>query len=230
MPPVRIAPSILAGDLGDLKGAVEDAVEARADQIHLDVIDGHFAPNITFGPGTVKALRRKCDLPFDVHLMIDEPLRYLDKFVEAGSDILTVHAEVLTGRAFDSIHSAVRSRRKKIGLALKPSTSLPSWAKQKLDKLDMVIVMTVNPGFSGQTLDRAVLPKLERIARLLGEKGVRVDLEVDGGVEIDNAGELVKKGANVLVAGAAVYGKSDPVAAIRQLRTAANDATKVSQC
>ncbi len=227
---MRIAPSILAGDLGNLKGAIEDAVEARADQIHLDVIDGHFAPNITFGPGTVKALRRTCDLPFDVHLMIDEPLRYVDKFVEAGSDILTFHAEVLNGEAFDSIHSAVHSRRKKVGLALKPSTGLPSWAKQRLDKLDVMIVMTVNPGFSGQTLDRQVLPKLERVASLLYEEGGRVDVEVDGGVEIDNAGELVKKGANVLVAGAAVYGKSDPVGAIKKLRTVANDATKMRQC
>jgi ribulose-phosphate 3-epimerase len=227
LPPVRIAPSILAGDLGNLKGAIAGAVEADADQIHLDVIDGHFAPNITFGPGTVKALRRSCDLPFDVHLMIDEPLRYVDKFVEAGSDILTFHAEALNGRSFDSLHAAVRSRRRKIGLALKPSTALPRWAKERLDKLDVIIVMTVNPGFSGQALDRRVLPKLEKIATLLNEKRAQADVEVDGGVEIDNAGELVKKGANVLVAGAAVYGKSDPVGAIKKLRTVANDAKRM---
>ena len=227
MPPVRIAPSILAGDLGNLKGAIEGAVEAHADQIHLDVIDGHFAPNITFGPGTVKALRRSCDLPFDVHLMIDEPLRFVDAFVEAGSDILTFHAEVLNGRSFDSLHAAIHSRRRKVGLALKPSTVLPRWVKERLDKLDVIIVMTVNPGFSGQTLDRGVLPKLEKIARLLSEERVQADVEVDGGVEVDNAGELVKKGANVLVAGASVYGKSDPVGAIKKLRTVANDATRM---
>lgn len=227
MPLVRIAPSILAGDLGNLKGAIDDAVKAHADLIHLDVIDGHFAPNITFGPGTIKALRRSSDLLFDVHLMIDQPLRYAEKFIEAGSDILTFHAEVLDGRSFDSLESSVHSKRRKLGLALKPATRLPAWAKERLDKLDAIIVMTVNPGFSGQTLDRSVLPKLEKISRLLREKRLRVDVEVDGGVEVDNARELVKRGANVLVAGAAVYGKSNPVGAIRKLRIIANDAAEM---
>ncbi len=149
MNPIRIAPSVLAWDLGDLGEAVEIAVRGGADQVHLDVIDGHFAPNITFGPGTVKALRRRCDLKFDTHLMVDQPWLYAEKFLDAGSDILTFHAEVLDGKAFDELHGAVARRGKEVGLAIKPSTELPDWAIARLDKVSTLTFMTVNPGFSG---------------------------------------------------------------------------------
>jgi ribulose-phosphate 3-epimerase len=215
---IRIAPSILAGDLGNLKSSIELVVQGGADQIHLDVIDGHFAPNITFGPGTIKALRDTCSLPFDVHLMISDPLRYANAFMEAGADILTFHAEVLDGEKFDRLYSLLHSKGKVMGLALKPETHLPDWAKGKLDRLGIIVVMTVNPGFSGQTLDRSVLPKLESLRDLVKQYDDTIDLEVDGGVELDNANELVKRGATVLVAGAAIYGKDDPLRAIKQLR------------
>ena len=214
----RIAPSILAGDMGNLRGAVETAERGGADLIHLDVIDGHFAPNITFGPATVKALRGVSSLPFDTHLMISEPLRFVERFIEAGADILTFHVEVLDEKSFDQLLGSIRSRGKKMGLALRPSTELPPWAHHRLSDLDVLIVMTVNPGFSGQQLDRTVLPRLESIAREVGGIKKGLDIEVDGGVELDNAGELVKRGANILVAGAAVYGKTDPVRAIRELK------------
>jgi ribulose-phosphate 3-epimerase len=221
---IRIAPSILAWDLGDLERGVEISVEGGADQLHLDVIDGHFAPNITFGPGTVKALRKRCDLMFDTHLMIDEPLAYAEKFMDAGSDLITVHAEVLDGGKFDELHSAVRRRGKQMGLAIKPLTELPSWAVERVDGLSALVVMTVNPGFSGQTMDMSVMPKLEKISRLLAENGSGPDIEIDGGVEPENVHEVVRRGGNVLVAGAGVYAKGDPVKAIGDLREKAERA------
>jgi ribulose-phosphate 3-epimerase len=223
---IRIAPSILAWDLGDLERAVDISVEGGADQVHLDVIDGHFAPNITFGPGTVKALRRRCDLKFDTHLMIDEPLQYAEKFLDAGSDLLTFHAEVLDGKTFDRLHRTVSSRGKEVGLAIKPRTRLPRWASDRLDKVSTLVVMTVNPGFSGQTMDMSVMPKLDAISRLVAGKGLKTDIEVDGGVEPENVQEVVKRGGNVLVAGAGVYGKKDPVRAISDLREMAKKARR----
>jgi len=223
---IRIAPSILAWDLGDLERAVEISVEGKADQVHLDVIDGHFAPNITFGPGTVKAPRRRCDLKFDTHLMIDSPEVYVDKFLEAGSDLLTFHAEVLDGARFDELHRKVSSKGKEVGLALKPRTELPPWATERLDKISTIVVMTVNPGFSGQTMDMTVMPKLAKVSDLLKERGLRTDIEVDGGVEPENVSEVVARGGNVLVAGAGVYAKKDPVGAISSLRTIAETARR----
>ena len=215
---IRIAPSVLAWDLGDLERAVEISVEGGADQIHLDVIDGHFAPNITFGPGTVRALRPRTDLKFDTHLMIENPVQYAAKFQDAGSDLLTFHAEVLDGRSFDELYSTVHSRGKEVGLAIKPQTALPQWASDRLDRLSALVVMTVNPGFSGQSMDMAVMPKLERLSSLVGKKGLGTDIEIDGGVEPENVQEVVRRGGNVLVAGAGVYAKEDPVKAISALR------------
>ena len=223
---IRIAPSILAWDLGDLERAVDISVEGGADQVHLDVIDGHFAPNITFGPGTVKALRRRCDLKFDTHLMIDEPFGYAEKFLDAGSDLLTFHAEVLDGKSFDRLHRTVSSRGKEMGLAIKPRTPLPRWASDRLDRISTLVVMTVNPGFSGQTMDMSVMPKLDSLSRLVADRGLATDIEVDGGVEPENVQEVVKRGGNVLVAGAGVYGKKDPVRAISDLREMAKKARR----
>lgn len=226
MKPIRIAPSILAWDLADLKGAIEISERGGADQVHLDVIDGHFAPNITFGPGTVKALRKLTDLRFDTHLMIDDPIRYAEKFMDAGSDLLTFHAEVLTGVKFDELYSMVRRRGKEVGLAIKPETDLPGWASERLDKFGALVVMTVSPGFSGQTMNMTVMPKLSGISALIDEKGLETDIEIDGGVEPENAHEVVKRGGNVLVAGAGVYAKKDPVRAISLLRERANSSRR----
>lgn len=223
---IRIAPSILAWNLGNLERAVEISVEGKADQIHLDVIDGNFAPNITFGPGTVKALRHLTDLKFDTHLMIARPDAYVDKFLDAGSDLLTFHAEVLDGGMFDELHKTVRARGKEVGVAIKPQTDLPQWAADRLDKISTLVVMTVNPGFSGQRMDMSVMPKLQRLSTLVRERGLGTDIEVDGGVEPENAGEVVKRGGNVLVAGAGVYAKKDPVRAISVLKAEAERARR----
>jgi len=216
----------LAWDLGDLQEAVDISVKGGADQVHLDVIDGHFAPNITFGPGTVKALRRHCDLKFDTHLMIDRPLQYAERFLDAGSDLLSFHAEVLNGPTFDELSRVVKAKGKEIGLAIKPETELPVWASERLDEISTLVVMTVNPGFSGQKMDMSVMPKLQELSRLVEERGLRTDIEVDGGVEPENVGEVVKRGGNVLVAGAGVYAKKDPVAAISVLREQAEGARR----
>ena len=224
MKDIRIAPSILAWDLGDLAGAIEISERGGADQVHLDVIDGHFAPDITFGPGTVKALRKRTQLKFDTHLMIDEPQRYVEKFLDAGSDLVTPHVEVLDAGKFDEIRSAVRSRGNELGLAMKPATTLPPWAMERLDQLSAVIIMTVNPGFSGQAMDMSVMPKLQAIGRIVEDRGLATDIEIDGGVEPENVHEVVKRGGNVLVAGAGIYAKSDPVRAIGVLRDRAGKA------
>ncbi len=225
---IRVAPSILAWDLAYLGNALDICVEGKADQVHLDVIDGHFAPNITFGPGTVKALRRRCDLKFDTHLMIDQPQFYAEKFFDAGSDLLTFHVEVLSEERFDELHSVAKRRGKEVGLAIRPSTELPEWAVQRLDNLSALIVMTVNPGFSGQAMDMSVMPKLERISKLLAEKGRHTDVEIDGGIEPENVQEVVKRGGNVLVAGAGVYAKKDPVRAISVIRERAELAVRAA--
>ncbi len=156
MRPIKIAPSILAYDLGDLREGLDIASRGGADQIHLDVIDGRFAPNITFGPGTVKALRPRTKMKFDTHLMIAEPRTYVERFIEAGSDLLTFQAEVLDPALFDVLHSVIRSKGKEMGLALKPETQLPAWAEERLGKLERAAPVDGEPGFqrSGDGRDR----------------------------------------------------------------------------
>ncbi|MGA2199956.1 MAG: ribulose-phosphate 3-epimerase, partial [Nitrososphaerales archaeon] len=178
MRPIKIAPSILAYDLGNLREGLDIASRGGADQIHLDIIDGRFAPNITFGPGTVKALRPRTKMKFDTHLMIADPRMYVERFIEAGSDLLTFQAEVLDPVVFDTLHAVIRSRGKEMGLALKPETQLPVWAEERLHKLSALLLLTVNPGFSGQTMDVTVFPKLEKLSRLVAEKGLDLDVEV----------------------------------------------------
>src|SRR5437899_2541377 len=187
---IKIAPSILAGDLGHLAEAVRVAEHGGADQIHLDVIDGHFAPNITFGAGTVKALRKVSDLPFDTHLMLSDPLKYAPSFIEAGSDILSFHAEVLDRSSFEELRTLLSTGGVKMGLAIKPKTPLPRWAQERLDKIDILLVMTVNPRFSGQQLDATDLPKLSEISSPVRRTGPQVDIEVDGGSEESNVSEV----------------------------------------
>jgi ribulose-phosphate 3-epimerase len=215
---VKIAPSVLAYDLSDLRGAVEIADRGGADIVHLDVIDGHFAPNITFGAGTIKALRKTSKLVFEAHLMISEPARYLGAFLDAGSDIVVVHAETIDGAAFDALYDLAHSKGKQIGLALKPGTELPGWAEERLDKMKTIIVLTVNPGFSGQKMDVGQFPKIQRIDGLITKRGLDVDIEVDGGIDSGNVGEVARIGGNSFVAGAGVYNQPDPALAIAKLR------------
>jgi len=222
---LKIAPSILAGDLGNLRREVE-RIEDNADIIHLDVMDGNFAPNITFGPGTIKALRKYSKLPFDAHLMISEPLRYLDRFIDAGCDIISVHAEVCTDKTFDDVMNRLNKDGVKAGIAINPDTEIPDWVISRLNSIYLINVMSVQPGFSGQKFMPEVLPKMAKVDQIIREKGVDTVIEADGGVDASNVYELVRAGARILVAGNAVCGQPDAKKAIRELKEKALPAIK----
>ena len=216
---IKIAPSILAADFADLGAAIRAAEAAGADYIHVDVMDGHFVPNITVGIPVVAALRRTTRLPLDVHLMIAAPERYLGDFARAGADILTVHVE-----ACPHLHRTVQQIRElgaRPGVSLNPATSLDT-VREILPYVDQVLVMTVNPGFGGQSYIPTMTHKIARLAALIAATGREVEIEVDGGVDINTIPEVVAAGARVLVAGTAVFGHPGGVAGgIAALRAAA---------
>jgi ribulose-phosphate 3-epimerase len=215
---VKIAPSILAADFADLGAAVHAAEAGGADYIHVDVMDGHFVPNITIGPPVVAALRRATSLPLDVHLMIEAPDRYLADFAKAGADIITVHVETCP-----HLHRAVQAIRDlgvKPGVTLNPATSLET-VREILPYVDQVLVMTVNPGFGGQGYIPTMTDKVARLAAMIAAGGRPVDIEVDGGIDARTASLVVAAGANVLVAGTTVFRHPRGVGeGIRALRAA----------
>ncbi len=215
---IKIAPSILSADFSRLGEEVRAVERGGADYIHVDVMDGHFVPNITIGPLVVEAVRKVTPLPLDVHLMISHPDRYIPEFVRAGADILTVHWE-----ASPHLHRTVqliRSLGKKAGVSINPATPV-SVLETILDEVDLVLVMTVNPGFGGQSFIPSGLGKIEALRREIDRRGLSVELEVDGGVKTDNIGRIAAAGADAFVAGSAVFGTSDYAATIAQLRSRA---------
>lgn len=215
---VRIAPSILSADFAALGEAIGVAERGGADLIHVDVMDGHFVPNLTLGPPVVASLRRVATVPLDVHLMMQEPDRYLEAFVRAGAAMISVHAEVLP-----HLHRTLQRIKElgaKAGVAINPST--PAAALEAIaGDVDHVLVMSVNPGFGGQTFIPRTESKIRAVRALLDREGNRAPIEVDGGIDRTNAALVVAAGAEILVAGNAVFGAPDPAAAIRELREAA---------
>jgi len=214
---IKIAPSILAADFSKLGEEIKDVERGGADYIHIDVMDGHFVPNITIGPLVVEAIRPLTKLPLDVHLMIENPDQYIPAFVHAGADIISVHVEACP-HLHRTIHM-VKDLGVKVGVVLNPATPVDT-IKHIIADVDLVLLMTVNPGFGGQSFIEPVMNKVKEVKRLVDALGKDIDIEIDGGVNPETAKLCVEAGANVLVAGSAVYGKDNRKEAIETIRQA----------
>jgi ribulose-phosphate 3-epimerase len=212
---IKIAPSILSANFASLGEEIRDVEQGGADYIHVDVMDGHFVPNITIGPLIVEAIRPVTKLPLDVHLMIEQPDRYIPAFAKAGADYLSVHVEACP-HLHRTIH-LIKEHGVKAGVVLNPHTPV-EMIQHIIEDVDLVLLMTVNPGFGGQKFIPSVLPKIRQVAQYVKERNLSVEIEVDGGINAETARLCVEAGANVLVAGSAIYNKQDRAAAIRALR------------
>ena len=212
---IKIAPSLLSADFANMGEATRKLGEWNADLVHFDVMDGTFVPTITFGPAMCAAIRPYTELPIDVHIMVEHPETYIDQFAKAGADYLTFHAEA-DAHAHRTLQ-AIRRAGMKAGVALNPATSLGT-VEEILPYVDMVLLMTVNPGFGGQSFIEGVVPKIERLHAMITERGLNVDIQVDGGVNAETSKLVKAAGANVLVAGSYVYGAEDTAAAIASLK------------
>jgi ribulose-phosphate 3-epimerase len=223
---IRLAPSILAADFATLGAAVEAAEQGGADYIHVDVMDGHFVPNLTVGPPVVRALKRVARVPLDVHLMITDPDRYAEAFVGAGAAMLSVHVEVLPH--LNRTLAYIKKLGAKAGVAINPSTPLAALEEVAAD-VDFVLVMTVNPGFGGQTFLPRTESKVRRLRAMLDRAGNPAPIEVDGGIDLHTVGRVVRAGAEILVAGSSIFHAPDIAAAARALRAAAEAAVTAGE-
>ena len=199
---IKLAPSILSADFARLLEDVKKVEKAGCEYLHIDVMDGHFVPNITLGPAIVKSLRRDVNMVFDTHLMIENPDDYIKDFVDAGSDLIVVHAEAC--RHLHRTIQNIKSYNVKVGVALNRATSIES-IKHIIEDVDMVLIMTVNPGFGGQSFIESMLEKIKELKQLIDDKNLNVDIQVDGGIKPDNIHKVVEAGANIIVAGSAIF-------------------------
>jgi ribulose-phosphate 3-epimerase len=211
----RVAPSLLSADFAEIRAQIELVERAGADYLHIDVMDGRFVPNITWGPKIVKDMRRLSPLPFDVHLMIVEPERYVDDFIAAGANIVTVHWEA-TVHAHRLVQQ-IKASGARAGLSVNPATSL-SVLDEILPYVDLLLVMSVNPGFGGQSYIPTSTAKIAEARRTINTRALDVEIEVDGGVHLDNVADVARAGADTVVMGAGIYGTKDPAATIRRVR------------
>lgn len=214
---VKIAPSILSADFSRLADEIVKIEQAGADWVHIDVMDGHFVPNLTFGPPVVAAIRKVTKLPFDVHLMVTNPQDLIAPFIKAGADIITVHAE--TAPHLHRLVQTIKEQGKQAGVSLNPSTPL-AVVEEVLNDIDMILIMSVNPGFGGQQFIPGAVDKITRLKAMLDQRNLTVDIEVDGGINAATARQVTAAGANILVAGSAVYGAPDIAEAIKSIRGA----------
>src|SRR5579871_4743555 len=221
---IELAPSILSADFAHLADQVREVTEGGASLIHVDVMDGHFVPNITIGPPVVKSLRRATELPLDCHLMIENPDQYIPDFVEAGADWISVHQEAC--RHLDRTLHLIRSQGAQAGVVINPATPVETLS-EVLDIVDFVLVMSVNPGFGGQKFIPSTLHKMRRLADIRRQRGLQYRIEVDGGVSLDTIADVVHAGAEILVAGNAVFGKDDPKKNAEALLKAATEAAMI---
>lgn len=212
---IKVAPSILSADFSVLGEEIKKIENSKADMVHIDVMDGHYVPNITIGPLVVSSIRPLTKLSLDVHLMITNPERYVEAFKDAGADIITVHAEAVNH--LDRVVSQIREMGIKVGVSLNPSTPA-SVLDYVLDKIDMVLIMTVNPGFGGQSFIEGMLQKISLLKKTISERNLNIDIEVDGGINEDTVSKVTKAGANILVAGSAFFSSEDPKAFVRLLK------------
>ncbi|ANU10513.1 ribulose-phosphate 3-epimerase [Planococcus antarcticus DSM 14505] len=218
---IKIAPSILAADFAKLGEEVLEVEKAGADWIHIDVMDGHFVPNISFGSVVLNAIRPLTKLPMDVHLMIENPDRYIEEFAKAGADFITVHVE-----ACPHLHRTIqliRSLGVKPGVVLNPHTPIET-IQHILEDIDLVLFMTVNPGFGGQKFIHSVVPKVKQLSDMIKEKGLSIEIEIDGGINEETIGACAQAGATIFVAGSAIYSKKDRVEALQAIKKAGEEA------
>lgn len=219
MPRTLIAPSILSADYGRLAEEVRAVSEGGADLIHVDVMDGHFVPNLTIGPQVVRAVRKATKVPLDVHLMIEAPDRWIQEYADAGADIMTVHYEAVVH--LHRVLEAIRAAGKKASVALNPATPIDG-LHHVLDLVDMVLIMSVDPGFGGQAFIPQVLEKISALRREADARGLALDIEVDGGIKIENVDRIVRAGANVIVSGSGIFSQPDYRSSILLMRQSAD--------
>jgi len=202
MKKIQISPSILSADFSQLGNEIKRLEEGGADMIHVDVMDGHFVPNLTVGPPVIKALRKQCSIKFDVHLMISPVHKYIEAYADAGADIITIHPEA-TENLEESI-SKIKSLNKKVGVSLNPESKL-DLITNYLEKIDLVLIMSVNPGFGGQKFMPEVLNKVKQLKEIKSKKNMNFDIEIDGGINFDNCRSAIEAGANILVSGTTIF-------------------------
>jgi len=220
MPTHKIAPSILAADFGNLERDITIINQSESDWLHVDIMDGVFVPNISYGQAITKRMGELCDKPLDVHLMIVEPERYVEQFRDAGAEVITVHYE-----ACNHLHrnlQQIKATGAKAGVALNPHTNVDLLA-DVLEEIDLVCLMSVNPGFGGQKFIYRTINKVQKLRNMIDERNLKVDIEIDGGVGLQNAEALLKAGANVLVAGSSVFKSEDPIATVQRLKAIGSD-------